>query len=127
MAAVALLVGCGAEPTVREVQLPRRPYVGLACNRTPASCDRIGLAVWLGRAAVRVTAVIGGHSLALRTGGGTGAYRHGRFWQGFVRDRHAAQLAGDFPTSVVVRVRIVATDGGVRVAEVTTPVSGGYG
>jgi hypothetical protein len=45
------------------------PYMGVAC-RTPNSiaCDRVGLAVWLRRPAVAVTASIAGTTLRLRTG-----------------------------------------------------------
>lgn len=48
------------------VVLSRSPYMGVAC-RTPnwTACDRIGLAVWLKRPAVAMTAVIGGRRLPL--------------------------------------------------------------
>ena len=47
----------------------RQPYMGVAC-RIPnsAACDRVGLAVWLRRPAVAVTASVAGTTLRLRTG-----------------------------------------------------------
>jgi hypothetical protein len=47
----------------------RAPYMGVACPiPNSIACDRVGLAVWLRRPAVAVTASIGGRTLRLWTG-----------------------------------------------------------
>jgi hypothetical protein len=63
--------------------LARPPYVGLAC-RTPNSpvCGRVGMAVWLRRPALAVTAVLAGFRVTLHAGGLGG--RGPKYWEGYV-------------------------------------------
>jgi hypothetical protein len=51
--------------------LSKSPYLGVSCPiANSIACDRVGLAVWLKRPAVSVTATLAGAELSLDTGGG---------------------------------------------------------
>jgi hypothetical protein len=79
------------------------------------------------RPASGVTARVDGVSIRLHThSGGTGSYRHQRFWQGFFQDTRAQRLA-DNSSSMVIRVRMTAPDGSASAASRTVSVSEGYG
>lgn len=123
---VIVLAGCGGSK--HALRLRGDPYLGLACNGVTAhSCSRVGLAVWLMRPANGVTAIVDGVSVRLHThSGGTGSYRHQRFWQGFFRDTRAQRLA-DNSSSIMILVRMAAPDGSISTASRTVSVSEGYG
>ena len=97
--AVAGVAACGAQPQQHRVELPRAPFLGLACHPTRYPCHRVGLAVWLRRPAEAVTAMLAGQTVTLHTRpGGRGAYARRRFWQGFFSDPRAERLAGRYPS-----------------------------
>jgi hypothetical protein len=89
--AVVLAAGVGACGTrsgggsaVHEPVLARTPYMGVACRRANSiACDRVGLAVWLTRAATSVTASIEGRRVTLHTGGFGG--RGPTYWEGYLQ------------------------------------------
>jgi hypothetical protein len=79
------------------------------------------------RPANGVTAIVDGVSVHLHThSGGTGSYRHQRFWQGFFRDTRVQRLA-DNSSSIMILVRMAAPDGSISTASRTVSVSEGYG
>lgn len=127
IAVIGLLAGVAhAEPLL--LQLPRTPYLGLACdNGAVLHCERVGLAVWLKEPPRSVTARLDGHSVTLGTRAGRSpAYARGRFWQGFFRDPHAQALA-NASRSIPVQVRVITQTGQVRIAHALVYVSQGYG
>jgi hypothetical protein len=127
IAVIGLLAGVARAQSLL-LQLPRTPYLGLACdNGAVLHCERVGLAVWLEKPARSVTARLDGHSVTLGTrAGGSPAYARGLFWQGFFRDPHAQALA-DASRSIPVRVRVTMQTGEVRIARALVYVSEGYG
>jgi len=72
--------------------------MGVACPvPNSIACDRVGLAVWLRRPAVAVTATIAGMTIHLHTGPGNPAYRTNRpVRAGFGGYLHPAGLASKF-------------------------------
>jgi hypothetical protein len=126
--AFALSACSGGDDRVLPLELPRDPYLGLRCVDV-APCDRIGIAVWVGRPMKSVSANIRGHSVVLHrtTRNGTGEYRRGLFWEGVFRDHEAARTAGDMSTRRRVEVHAVGRDGKQRSLYVNVWVSLGYG
>jgi hypothetical protein len=64
------------------------PYLGVACHiPNSVACERVGLAIWLGRPAVAVTATIGAHIFDLDMQGNGGVRRGGigTEWAGFLK------------------------------------------
>jgi hypothetical protein len=99
------LVGCGGDAAQQPVGdassrrslsrpaalLTRSPYMGVACGRANSiACDRVGLAVWLKRPAILVTATIDRRVLLLHAGGFGG--RGPSYWEGYLQP--AGLLAG---------------------------------
>jgi hypothetical protein len=71
----------GAAPERASRLLSRAPYVGVSCRSANSiACDRVGVAVWLKRPAVRVTATIAGQRLRLRP-----PRSRESWWQGFLQ------------------------------------------
>jgi hypothetical protein len=65
---------------------PSRVYLGVACHTAATACGRVGVAVWLPRAAAGVTARLLGSRVALgTTHSGSGRYGFRRYWTGFAR------------------------------------------
>jgi hypothetical protein len=124
---VALGGGCLDRAPPKRVDLPRQPYLGLACRKAGIACHRLGVAVWLREPASAVTAIVDGSRVALGTQAGSGAYRRGLFWQGFFADARAKRYCSEFPHELVVRIRISSRDGQALVATGWAPVSCGYG
>ena len=126
LAAAAALAGCGGETVTTGAQRPlpleRAPYMGVSCAAPNSiGCDRVGLAVWLTRPAVRVTATVRGRTFALRspgkfvTGRGTG-------WEGYLQPAglgkppfevvtRDGRWEGDPPVTVAVELRAEFADG----------------
>jgi hypothetical protein len=128
-AAVLVLPTCaGSGERPLPLNLPQDPYMGLKCTTAPP-CDRIGIAIWVGRPMKSVSANVRGHSIALHRSSrnGIGLYRSGRFWEGVFRDDAAAHSAGDLTTRRRVEVLAVGRDGKLRRRVAEIPVSLGYG
>jgi len=101
-ASTGLGVSRGTASTVPE--LARTPYLGLACQAAAATCNRIGLAVWVMRPATGVSAVLMGQRVRLRTShSGTGAYRYRRYWTAFT---HVVSARAEPGRCVRVRIRV---------------------
>jgi hypothetical protein len=151
--AALLTVGCDAQPTgdpparataARSGAAPERasrllsraPYVGVSCRRANSiACDRVGVAVWLKRPAVGVTATIAGQTLQLRPP----RSREG-WWEGFLQraglldgalrvtpDRGRFYWRGTHPRDVHVAVAITRASGGTDRTSVTISLSAGWG
>ena len=88
----------------RGPELARAPYLGLACQGAAATCNRIGLAVWVIRPATGASAVLLGHRLRLRTShSGNGGYRFRLYWTAFT---HVVSARAEPGTYVRVRIRL---------------------
>jgi uncharacterized membrane protein len=97
-------------------------YLGLDCgNAFP--CPKLGIALWLHAPEVSVTVMLHGRSVTLTSPRGD----HRRFWQGFVRDPAAERIAGDMKHLVRLTVEATGSDGTIRRATLTSPVSPGWG
>jgi hypothetical protein len=153
LATAALVAGCGgddggdggtpaARTPAKEV-LSRHPYMGVSC-RTPNSfaCDRVGLAVWLRRPAVRVDATIAGRKLQLDDPDWSGHASDGqrRMFAGLLQpaglidgplrvtpDAGPDRWVGRKPVSAPVDLRIVRTDGTSTTTTVKVGLSPGWG
>jgi hypothetical protein len=125
--AVGFVGGCahGAEP--RPTEVSGRPVLALDCHGPKYPCHRLYVAVWLDAPARTVRATLDGHSVTLRTGRGTGAYRRQLFWQGSFNDPDAERFCAEFPHSLAVAIGIAAEDGSPLIAETSAPVSCGHG
>jgi hypothetical protein len=115
----------GTSHAARGLTLPRAPYLVLACHSAATSCDRVGLAVWLGAPARRVSASVDGQTIVLATRAG-GAYRRRYFSQGFFYDRYVAGLAKQ-QGKVLVHVRAISATGTPFTAKRAVSVAQGYG
>jgi hypothetical protein len=115
VAAVLRETKAGPPPPIRlsAVEAPghvfnRQPYMGVACPvANSIACDRIGLAVWLRRPALTVTATIAGERLALNWRGdrpplSAGQHPHTAF-DGFLR-----------PAGIVAHLHVTGVTGGWR-------------
>jgi hypothetical protein len=124
---LALTACAGRDERTLPLKLPRDPYLGLRCVKA-VPCDRIGIAVWVGRPMKSVSANIRGHSVVLhRTFQNGGGDRRVLFWEGVFRDHEAARTAGDMSTRRRVEVHAVGRDGKQRSRYVNVWVSLGYG
>jgi len=85
--------------------LSRAPYMGVSCPvANSIACDRVGLAVWLKRPAMSVTATIAGAPLTLK-------YRGDLVYKG---DGPRSAFAGFLqPAGIVSRMRVKPTAGNV--------------
>ncbi len=129
-----ILDGVRLDPALR---LERAPYLGVRCARANSlACDRAGLAVWIARAATRLTATIDGRSFALRRPAQAGGFWEGALAHaGFSRRGAALRVAAahggrwegrDAPSVVVHLVAVGA--GGVRaVTDARVTLRAGYG
>jgi hypothetical protein len=140
-----LVSGCGAAPApnrpatalvaAREV-FSQAPSVGVACpTANSIACDRVGVAVWLKRAAVRVNASIDGRRVALRP-----PRARGGWWEGYLRpaglidgplrvipDRARYVWTGRHPRDAHVAVTIIRDSGAHERATVIVPLRAGWG
>jgi hypothetical protein len=119
--------------------LRREPDVGVSCPRANSiACDRVGLALWLGVAARRVTATIDGRELRLL---------HSKWgprgqapWIGYLQpaglldgelkvtpDRGRDHWEGRHPKTARVVVRLTRPDGTRAVTRVQVPLRAGWG
>jgi len=117
--------------------LARAPYLGVACPRAKSiACDRVGLAVWLRRAAVQVTATVNGEPLRLREGGFGG--RGPLHWEGYrqpagMLDGTLKVTPGQYfwqashPKDAHVVISIHRADGTIDETALTVPLSAGWG
>jgi hypothetical protein len=151
--AALLAVGCGAQtaadqparpattrsgppPVPASRLLSEAPAVGVACRRPSSiACDRVGVAVWLKRAAVGVTVTIAGKRLRLRPP----RSRKG-WWEGFLHpagmidgalrvtpDRGRFYWQGTHPRDVHIVVAITRASSGTDRTSVTVPLRAGWG
>jgi hypothetical protein len=116
--------------------LAHEPGMGVACHvPNSIACDRVGLAVWLRRPAIAVSARIAGSALNLNDSVWSGPLRNGRrtMFAGFLRsaglldgplkvqpDRGRYYWIGSHEVSA--RVRILVNYGGGRKVETTATV-----
>jgi hypothetical protein len=64
--------------------VPTDVYLGVACHGSGTNCGRVGIAVWLPRAADDVSARLLGSRVTLTTGhAGSGRYGYRVYWTGF--------------------------------------------
>ncbi len=119
--------------------LRREPDLGVACAKANSiACDRVGLAIWLKRAAARVTATINGQALRLHAGGLGG--RGPTYWEGY--RQHAGLLAGPLkvtpdrgryfwqgshPKDARVAITIERPYGSTDEASLSVPLRAGWG
>jgi hypothetical protein len=97
--------------------------LGLNCPHA-YPCAHLGIALWLSGPARRVTVELHGHRVSLVT---RHRYEYRRYWQGFVRDTRAAQMAGDLDRRLRLTVAATGADGALQRTELTSPVSPGWG
>ena len=152
---VVLSAGCPGEreerpparPAARAVPahelLERPPYLGVSCRRpNGVLCDRVGLAVWLRRPALRVDAEIDGRRFALDDPKWSGAARRGRrrAFAGFLepagltsRDGALAvrvrdgRWEGDPPVSAPVRLWVTVAPDRVQGTGLPVELHAGWG
>jgi hypothetical protein len=148
--AALLVVGCKAQPAgtppARATATPspepaarllsRTPYVGVSCRRPNSiACDRVGVAVWVKRPAVGVTARIAGRRLQLRPP----SSREG-WWEGFLQpagmidgalrvtpDRGRLYWQGTHPRDVHVGIAVTRRSAGTDRTSVTVSLHPGWG
>jgi hypothetical protein len=81
---------------------PSDVYLGVACHVSGTNCGRVGIAVWLPRAADHVSARLLGVRVTLTTAhAGSGRYGYRVYWTGF---RHFIPLR--IHPGSLIRVRI---------------------
>jgi hypothetical protein len=116
--------------------LSRAPYVGVSCRRANSiPCDRVGVAVWLKRPAVGVSATIAGHTLRLRPP----RSREG-WWEGFLQpagmidgalrvtpDRGRSYWQGTHPRDVHLRIAVTRASADTHRASMTVSLHPGWG
>jgi hypothetical protein len=104
--------------------VPADVYLGVACHDTVAKCGRVGVAVWLPRAADHVSARLLGTDVTLTSRrGGSGRYGYRVYWTGF-----AHVVATQIHPGSLFRVRIAVTlHGASRIDVRSVPLSGGWG
>ena len=134
------------EPSVVNVApgavLAGSPFMGVACHVPNAiACDRVGLAVWLRRPAIAVSATIDGRPLRLDDAAWSGPMKRGRrsMFAGFLRPvglvsmLHLATAAGPVrwlgnnAPSPQVTLRIDDGNGRVTVTRLDVYLSAGWG
>ena len=126
----------GVAPARASRVLSRAPYVGVSCRRANSiACNRVGVAVWLKRPAVGVTATIEGRRLRLRPP----RSREG-WWEGFLQpagmldgalrvtpDRGRYYWQGTHPRDVHVVVAITRAIADTDRTSVTVSLRPGWG
>jgi hypothetical protein len=150
VAALAIVAaGCGSTRTDHpppgntgatrgDAQRPfsRRPSVGVACPKANSiACDRVGVAVWLRRAAARVTVTVNGEHLRLRP-----PRTRAGWWEGYLQpaglidgalrvtpDRGRFYWQGSHARSVNVAATITQRSGTIDRATTTVPLRAGWG
>lgn len=123
------------KPVAAETVLSRAPSVGVACRQPNSiACDRVGLAVWLRRPAVRVIARIDGRALRLhRLRGSTGwiGYRQpAGLLDGPLRvtpDRGRDSWQGTHPKNAHLVIEPTRADGKTEMTRLTVPLRAGWG
>jgi hypothetical protein len=112
------------------------PSVGVACPRANSiACDRVGVAIWLRRPAVRVTAVVNGLRLRLRaprtrTGWWEGYLQPAGLLDGALRvtpDRGTRSWQGTHPRSAIVAVTATRRSGATERATTVVALRAGWG
>lgn len=124
--------------------LGHAPYLGLACPKANSiACDRVGLTVWLERAATGVSASVNGRPLRLEAGG-TGGRPPTTHWEGFLQPagmlRGALKITpdrllggdryswmGSHFKDAWVTIAIRRPDGSTDEASLPVPLAAGYG
>jgi hypothetical protein len=118
--------------------LRREPHLGVACPRANSiACDRVGLALWLGVRARRVTATVDGRALRLRPSGWSAKPAP---WIGYLRpaglldgelkvtpDRGRDFWEGRHPKSARLVVRVTRMDGTRAVTRLDVALHAGWG
>jgi hypothetical protein len=121
--ATGICASCGASHEVTSPLRVGSSYLGLDCGDA-FPCPKLGIAVWLHAPEVSVTVTLHGRRVALTT---RRRYKYRRYWQGFVRDMVAERLAGNMNREVRLTVVATGSDGTIRRATLTSPVSPGWG
>jgi hypothetical protein len=124
--------------------LGHAPYLGMACPKANSiACDRVGLTVWLKRAATGVSASVNGRPLRLEAGG-TGGRPPATHWEGFLQPagmlRGALKITpdrllggdryywvGSHFKDAWVTIAIRRPDGSTDEASLPVPLAAGYG
>ena len=118
--------------------LSREPDIGVACPRANSiACDRVGLALWLGVPARRVSATIDGRALVLHP---SRARNRQAPWIGYLQpaglldgelkitpDRGRDYWAGRHPKSARLVVRVTRPDGRRAVTRLNVALVAGWG
>jgi hypothetical protein len=148
--AAMLVAGCGARSSAGGDAHPigtatapvrplftREPEVGVACPGMPNSiaCDRVGVAVWLARPAVGMTATVEGQPLRLRR-----PHTAGGWWEGYLQpaglldgalrvhpDRGRSYWQGSHPRDAHLTLRIMRASGAIDPASATVALRPGWG
>jgi hypothetical protein len=128
------------------LELRRTPYLGVACPGAPNSikCDRVGLAVWLKRPAIRVGATVTGRQVTMRIPRTFRPSRYlgrrGEYWEGFLQpaglisgplrvrpDRGRYIWFGRHPVHAKVRIAAFYRDGSSSSTVVRVSLRPGWG
>jgi hypothetical protein len=126
----------GAAPERASRLLSRAPYVGVSCRTANSiACDRVGVAVWLKRPAVGVTATIAGQRLTLRPP----RSREG-WWEGFLQpagmidgalrvtpDRGRFYWQGTHPRDVHLGIAVTRASADTHRTSMTVSLHPGWG
>jgi hypothetical protein len=120
------------------------PYMGVACHiPNSITCDRVGLAVWLRRPAITITATIAGAPLKLNDPGWSYVAHYGRktvyVYAGFLQpaglvtrlhitpEANTSTWLGSNAPSPIVRFRIDYGHGNIAVTQEHVWLSAGWG
>lgn len=148
-----MAAGCGSTevpqpPPHRGLGIPRAsrgdaqrlfsqpPSIGVACPKANSiACDRVGVAVWLRRAAARVTVMVNGKGLRLRP-----PRTRGGWWEGYLQpaglidgalrvtpDRGRFYWQGSHPRSAIVAATVTRRSGAIDRAKATVALRAGWG
>jgi hypothetical protein len=121
--ALGICASCGSSHATPTPLRVGKSYLGLDCGDA-FPCPKLGIALWLRAPERSVTVTLHGRWVALTT---HRRYKYRRYWQGFVRDMVAERLAGDMNREVRLTVVATGSDGTIRRATLTSPVSPGWG
>ena len=130
-AVVAAIVVLAAAPNLAAAPgasssspVPTDVYLGVACHDTVTKCGRVGVAVWLPRAADHVSArLLGTHVTLATRRGGSGRYGYRVYWMGF-----AHVIPPRIHPGSLIRVGITVTlRGASRIHVRSVSLSAGWG